>query len=165
MPLYPGDLVHFAQPDIGFIVRVDAGAADLDALTATTTSSSAYSSSSAGGAATWLQQHQVQQPVDGGASSPSLQESWPGLPGAVRVALEAASAMEAAAAAGGVFPAPADGLGTAEGVADKARGLITTKEYIPARMLLLGEVMRHPMNGGNGTLHTSCWTATVLTAA
>ncbi|GAB4822361.1 hypothetical protein N2152v2_009407 [Parachlorella kessleri] len=147
VPLYPGDLVHFAQPDIGFIVRVDAGAAagaaESDPLMAS--SSSTHSSSS--GAAAWPHPPQPQD-QEGGASSPSLQETWPGLPGAVRAALEAASALEAAAAAGGVFPAPADGLGTAEGVAEKARGLMTAKEYIPARMLLLGEVMRHPMNGG-----------------
>jgi hypothetical protein len=123
VPLFPGDLVHFAQPDAGFIVRLDpaSGAATLDPL-------------GAGAAA---------------AAQGTPGEGREALPEAVGAALEVAAALEAAAAAGGVFPAPAaDGAAALQGVADRARELITAGEYIPARMLLLGEAMRHPMDGG-----------------
>ena len=122
--LYPGDLVQFAEPDLGFIVRRGPGGGPPSVSPAAASGTEAAAAGTVGAAAA----------------------AAPGPSPAVRAALEAASALEAAAAAGGVFPPPADGE---QGhVAQRARELMAAGDYVPARMLLLGQAMRQPLDGG-----------------
>lgn len=124
--LYPGDLVHFAEPDIGFIVQLGPGGQP--SLAPAVGDAAAAAAADA-------------EPADAAAVAHPL---------AVQAALDVATALEAAAAAGGVFPTPAGrgAGGDSEGVAQRARDLMTAGKYVPARMLLLGQCMRQPLDGG-----------------
>ena len=131
VPLYPGDIVCFAELQYAFEVRV---ASTSHASEDSSPSSSPSSSSPKVGHA------DATMP----ASSPDAVVDATGP--ALRAALKIAAALEASAAASGVF-APAYAADQ-EGVGDRARELTAQGEYQTAYMLLLGGVMAHPENPG-----------------
>lgn len=125
VPLYPGDVVWMAEPNIAFEVQV------WTPNEPTPSAAAAVSAMDAGSST----------PVAAAAPAEGISESWGP---AVMAALRMAAALEAEAASRGVF-APLEALGRTD-VGDRARKMLASGDYQAAYMLLLGSVMATPDN-------------------
>ncbi|KAL4427713.1 hypothetical protein ABPG75_001802 [Micractinium tetrahymenae] len=135
VPLRPGDIVSLAEDDIAFEVLVVPPPPPA-ATTAASNGSTASAAAAAGAAGADL----APSPVDAAAAD---QQAAAALPPVV-AALRLASALEALAAAQGLFP---PGGAVYADVSDRARQLLAAGSFDQAYVLLLAGAMQQPWAG------------------
>ena len=157
VPLYPGDIVLMAEPNIAFEVRVWTPCSENDEISL---QGGSGSSSLIQGSSSSMNNDNNESHSSSSSSSNKNSSSpasgagngaMPSVPGErkaecwgadVTAALRMAAALEAESASRGVF-APVEAVGRAD-VGDRARQMLTAGEYQAAYMLLLGSVMAKP---------------------